>query len=82
MPAYTYKCMSCDHSFTLFLKMSQHSMPEEDLCPKCNKATVTQTLDYSTPIVDPYILGRIRQPEDWQSFMKVIKQRNPGSNIN
>lgn len=82
MPTYSYQCSNCNYSFSKFLRMSEHSLPEQEQCPNCKSNTIIQVINNSNPLVDPYALGRIHPSEDWQFFMKTIKQRNPGSNIN
>lgn len=40
MPNYSFKCEGCDHSFELFLKMSECDGPLKNKCPECGKKKI------------------------------------------
>ncbi len=39
MPAYDFKCKSCDHKFTVRTSISERDQVK---CPKCNSSSVKQ----------------------------------------
>lgn len=82
MPTYSYKCNNCNYSFELIRKMSENEIITHEPCPQCNSFSIIQQITSPTARVDSYSLGRHKLPEDWKSYLKKIKEINPGSNIN
>lgn len=82
MPTYSYQCQYCKKTFDLFLKMKDNDKPTLEPCPYCSNIKVIQIITHSNPFGDPYSLGLHRLPDSWRNFLKEVKNKNPGSNIN
>ena len=84
MPTYTFKCNSCEHIFDKKLSMSDFKLPESEPCPNCNKLTITKIILPSNFIINGQPKeGRFAKPNgDWRSFLKMVKNNNPGSDFN
>jgi putative FmdB family regulatory protein len=82
MPAYDYECNTCGHTFELILKISDHEKPTIEPCPECKTISVKQIITRAIPFGDPVRLGISRLPSDWCEFLRGVKKRNPGSNVN
>jgi len=44
MPLYDYKCKSCEHEFSQWLKSQENKLPESMPCPQCGESEVQQVL--------------------------------------
>lgn len=82
MPTYSYQCQFCGYQFDMSLSMNEMERPIHEPCPKCNKKAVNQIITSATPISDPHRMGRIKPDDTWRSFLRNLKDKNPGSNIN
>lgn len=61
--------------------MSNHDKPTQEPCPVCGQYAVVQIIS-ATPCIDPHVLGKYKVPSDFSGFLKNLKAKNPGSNIN
>lgn len=82
MPVYDYECQKCGHIFELVLKMSEREKPTIEPCPECKTVSIKQIITRAIPLGDPVRLGISRLPSDWCDFLKDIKNKNPGCNVN
>lgn len=62
--------------------MSEHARPTNEPCPYCGQLRVNQIITSVVPVVDPYVTGSYKVPGEFNSFLKRLKEKNPGSNIN
>jgi putative FmdB family regulatory protein len=82
MPTYNYKCSNCGHEFEQFLSMKDNDKPTHEPCIKCNQLTIKQIIIQSSLVTEINVEQKYKQPEDWKAFLRHIKRKNPGSNIN
>lgn len=82
IPTYSYQCQSCGQLFELFLSINDNGKPTQEPCPYCGQNRINQVIVSAPPLVDPYVLGAYKVPSDFSGFLKNLKDKNPGSNIN
>lgn len=75
MPNYTFRNKETNEEYTLTLTMSEREVYLKD------NPTVEQLIVSALPQLDPYSVGRMKVPSDFNNLMKRIKKDNYGSTI-
>ena len=79
MPAYDYKCESCQEIIDQFKSISERENP--DPCTKCGSKNVKQLFGKNPiRIGDPVHLGIKKNDTAWTEVLQRIKQGHPGGN--
>ena len=85
MPFYLYECSECSHQFEQFRTIAQYDMPLKEACPSCYKIGYISRLIYTPAFTDAHKLestpGRTKVPREFNSLLKDMKTKNPGSTI-
>lgn len=81
MPTYTYRCKSCDTTFTKQKAMSARKEPEEQPCPACGlNGAVTQVI--TAPMLNAETGGSLKKAGDgWKEVLSKVKETHKINNI-
>ena len=77
MPYYDFKC-AAGHEFEENVSIERRN--ESQKCPHCSKKAM-KAFKPAIMIADPFSIGRVKPPQDFQERMKQIKDDHPGSTI-
>jgi len=76
MPAYDYKCKSCENVFEQFRTIAKRNEPSE--CPECGSTEVEMSFGNSSlKIGDPVHLGLKKVDDGFKEVLKHIKKNHP-----
>ena len=76
MPAYDYKCKSCENVFEQFRTIAKRNEPSE--CPECGSTEVEMSFGNSSlKIGDPVHLGLKKVDNGFKEVLKNIKKNHP-----
>ena len=80
MPAYDYKCKSCENIFEQFRSISKRNDPSE--CPKCGSTEVEMAFGTcSLNIGDPTHLGVNKTDSGWKEVLTRMQKKHPKGDI-
>ena len=80
MPAYDYKCKSCENIFEQFRSISKRNDPSE--CPKCGSTEVEMAFGTcSLNIGDPVHLGVYKTDSGWKELLTRMQKKHPKGDI-
>ena len=81
MPNYSFKCEKCDHSFELFLKMSESDKPLKEKCPCCSKKKVVKDWGQQKNSIaaDMTLTPMKVHGSAWNEVMERVKKKAPRS---
>ena len=80
MPAYDYKCTSCENVFEQFRTIAKRNEPSE--CPECGSSEVEMAFGSSSVnIGDPVLLGVKKNDTGFNQLLKNIQRNHPHGNI-
>lgn len=80
MPAYDYKCKSCENVFEQFRTISKRNDPSE--CPECGSTEVEMAFgNSSVKIGDPVHLGVKKIDDGFKRLLNNIKKNHPNGGM-
>lgn len=80
MPAYDYKCKSCESVFEEFRSIEKRNEVGE--CPKCGSSEVEMSFGNSSlKIGDPVHLGIKKIDDGFNQLLKNIKKNHPNGGM-
>lgn len=80
MPAYDYKCRSCENIFEEFRTIAKRNDSGE--CPECGSAEVEMSFgNSSVNIGDPVLLGVKKIDDGFKQVLKNIKRNHPNGGM-
>lgn len=80
MPAYDYKCKSCENIFEQFRSISKRNDPSE--CPKCGSDEVEMAFGTcSLNIGDSIHLGVNKTDSGWKELLTRMQKKHPKGDI-
>jgi putative FmdB family regulatory protein len=77
MPTYGFICNECNHSFDVFLKISERENPTKENCPSCKKDNcITRSFDGFTQTVgsDSTMNANKATGGQWNELMGKMKK--------
>ncbi len=79
MPNYSFKCESCDHSFEVFLKMSECDNPTKENCPNCKKKKIVKdwSAQKNSIAMDTTLTAGKVNGGAWKEVIDKIKKNTP-----
>lgn len=81
MPTYDFKCERCGHEFETIISFKKLEETETGPCPNCNQQSLKQVITRAS-VIDPFVAGRMKYPDEWKGFINRMKKKNPGGNVN
>jgi len=83
MPAYTYVCRKCDHSWDETHRIDDRKIPLSQPCPSCGvveEDSIYQQIG-APMICDPVRVGVTRPDTGFKEVLQKIDERAPGSQL-